>query len=126
MKRNTLIGLFCLLLGACSGIGLAAVKPVIEVEIVNQSSRDLQNAEARFGEHACKWGFVGMKFTKSYLFYPHRITGQATLQWDGPAGVRVEKLDLSKIYAPGKSGRLTFTVHDKRVEVSFVETNAKK
>jgi hypothetical protein len=121
MKLNALLGFFCLLLGACSGNGLAAVKPSVDVEIVNQSARDLQNAGARFGEHACEWGFVGKTFTKIYLFYPHPITAHAELQWDEPSGRRVEKLDLSKIYSRGKSGRLTFTVHDDRVEVNFRE-----
>lgn len=90
--------------------------------MVNQSARDLENAEARFGDHVCKWGSVVKTASKSYMYYPHPITAQMELHWDA-AGHRVEKIDLSKIYPRGKSGRLTFTVYDDRVEVNFREKN---
>lgn len=50
--------------------------------------------------------------------------GRCRDSWDEPGGHRVEKLDLRKIYPPGKSGRLTFTVHDDRVEAIFREKSA--
>lgn len=98
----------------------------MEVEIVNQSSHDLQNTLARFGGYDCEWGYVGKTFTKSYMFYPHPITAQAELQWDEEGKHCVEKIDLSKIHPAGKSGRLTFTVYYGRVEVSFRETTPNK
>lgn len=119
---RVLLWLICALLAACGGSGLAAMKPEIDVEIVNKSSRDLGNAEVRFGERVCGWGSVGKTFTKIYLFYPHPITAQAELHWYESGGHRLEKLDLSKTYPTGKSGRLTFTVYDGRVEVNFRET----
>lgn len=113
--------LLCALLAACGGNGLAAMKPEIDVEIVNQSSRNLENAQARFGENACAWGRLVRGATAIYLYFPHAITAQAGLHWDEPSGHRAEKIDLSKIYSRGKSGRLTFTVHEDRVEVGFRE-----
>jgi hypothetical protein len=93
----------------------------MEVEIVNQSSRDLQNTKARFGDYAFEWGSVVKGGTKGFGFYPHPITAQTELHWDEAGGHRMEKIDLSKIYPPGKSGRLTFTVFDGRVEATFRE-----
>jgi len=119
MKLNALLGIYCLLLGSCSGGGLSVLKPAVDVEIVNQSTRDLQNAGVRFGEHTCEWGVVGQKMTKIYMLYPHPIPTHAELQWEEPKGRRVEKLDLSNVYRRGESGRLTFNVYDDRVEVSF-------
>jgi len=122
MKLSAMfVGLLCLLLVGCGSGVLAAVKPEVDVEIVNKSSHDLENAKARFGDHACDWGWVIKTATKGYGFYPHPITARAELHWDESGGHRVEKLDLSKIYLPGKSGRLTFTVYDGRVEVTFRE-----
>ncbi len=100
--------------------------PKMEVEIDNQSSRDLQNAVARFGKYDCEWGYVGKTFSKSYLFYPYPITPKAELHWEENGKHRVEKLDLSQICPPGKSGRLTFTVRDRGVEVSFRESSSAK
>lgn len=120
MKPGSLIlGLFFVLLVACGNIRLAAVPPEIGVEIVNRSSRDLENAKAQFGAYSCEWGWVIKGATKGYGFYPHPITAQAELHWDESSGHRVEKIDLRKIYPAGKSGRLTFTVFDDRVEATF-------
>ena len=122
MKLNAIfVGLLCVLLVGCVSHLLAAVKPEVDVVIVNKSSRDLENAEAHFGDHTCRWGWVIKTATNGYGFYPHPITAQAELHWDESGGHRVENLDLSKIYLAGKSGRLTFTVYDGRVEVTFRE-----
>ncbi len=114
-------GLFLVLLAACGNGELSAMRPVVEVEMVNQSSHDLENAEARFGEHICKWGWVVKAASKSYMHYPHPITPEALLHWDERQGRRLERIDLSKTYPRGKSGRLTFTVYDDRVVTSFRE-----
>ncbi len=122
MKLDVLlIGCFCVLLAACSGRGLAAMKPEVDVEIVNQSSHSLENAKARFGDYACEWGWVAKSGTKGFGFYPHPITAETVLHWDEEGKHRVEKIDLLKIYPRGKSGRLTFTVYDGRVEARFRE-----
>jgi hypothetical protein len=109
------------LLAGFGSSGQAGVRPEVDVEIINRSSRDLENATARFGQHACGWGWVIRNATKGYGFYPHPITAEAKLHWDQEGKHRVETLDLRKTYPPGKSGRLTFTVYDDRVEVSFRE-----
>lgn len=119
MKTEHLLPwLLCVFLTACGTSGLASVLKV-EVEIVNQSSRSLENTLARFGGYECKWGYVGK--SASYMFYPHPITAQTELHWDDEGKHRMEKIDLSKIYPAGKSGRLTFTVFDGRVEATFRE-----
>ncbi len=117
---NSVPWLLCALLAACGSSGLSAV-PKMEVEIVNQSSHDLENTRGRFGNYFCAWGRLMKTATASYLSYPHPITPETELHWDVDGKHRVEKLDLRKIYPPGKSGRLTFTVYDGRVEVSFRE-----
>jgi len=119
--KQLLAGIFCVLLFGCAADGLAAVKPEIDVEIINRSSRDMEKAKAHFGEYDCGWGWVIKNSTAVYAFYPHPITADVELNWDEDGKHRVEKLDLSKIYPPGKSGRLTFTVYEGRVEVSFRE-----
>jgi hypothetical protein len=122
MKLTPLmIGCFVVLLAACGCNGLAATGPVVEVEMYNQSSRDLENAEARFGEHICRWGWVVKTSSKSYMDYPHPVTPKVELHWDAEGTHRVEMLDLSKIYPRGKSGRLRFIVDNDRVSVIFHE-----
>lgn len=124
--RTYIIGLSLLLLASCSQSRLALVKPDIDVEIVNVSSHDLSNAKVHFGENVCGWGWVGKAATKGFGFYPHPITAQAELHWDEAGRHRVEKLDLGKIYPPGRSGRLTFTVKDGGVAVSFQERSGSR
>ena len=60
----------------------------------------------------------------NFLSHPHPIAAQTELHWDEDGKPRMEKLDLRKIYARGKSGRLTFTVYDGRVEVIFREKSS--
>ncbi len=115
------IALYCFLLVGCGNSGIAGVKPEIDVEIINLSSRDLENAKAHFGQYVCEWGWVVKNATKGFGFYPHPITPETKLHWDEEGKNRVEKLDLQKIYQAGISGRLTFTIRDERVEVSFRE-----
>jgi hypothetical protein len=95
------------------------MKPAVEVEVINRSSDDLSNAEARFGEYICKWGSLVRTASKSYMYYPHPIAAQTELHWDAAGSHQVRKLDLSKTYPRGSSGRLTFTIYDGRVEVTF-------
>ena len=116
--RHLIPCLLCLLLAACGSRGLGFYTK-IEGQVVNRSSHRLENTEARFGEHRCGWGIVGKTFSAGYMFYPHPITPKAELHWDEEGKHRIEMLDLSKIYPPGSSGRLTFTVYDGRVEATF-------
>lgn len=122
MKLNALFGLLGALLTACTFNGLVVVKPDVDVEIVNQSTRDLLNSRVRFGRNVCEWGYVGKTFSAIYLFYPNPVTHQADLQWEEDDGHRVEKLNLGGIYPAGESGRLTFIVHDDRVEARFTKS----
>jgi len=117
----TCLGAIQLLLAACGGSGLSIVKPDVDVDMINQSSEDLSNASAKFGDNICKWGAVGRTFTAGFMSYPHPITHDVELSWDHAEIHKVEKMDLRKIYPRGKSGRLIFTVYDDRVEVVFHE-----
>jgi len=116
-----LSGFVFVFLYGCNGSGSSVIKTDIEVEIFNQSTIDMENAHVVFGKYICKWGWVSKSTSKGYMFYPHPITADAELHWDEVSGHRMEKIDLRKIYLPGKSGRLTFTVYDDRVEVAFRE-----
>ncbi len=118
---HTISGLLLVMLAACGTSGVAAGRPEVDVEIVNQSSRDLKNALVRFGEFECRWGSVGKALSAGYGFYPHPITQKAELHWDENGKHRTQKLDLSSVFKRGKSGRLTFTVSDDRVDVKFTE-----
>jgi hypothetical protein len=113
---------FCIGVGSCAQVSNL---PQLELEVSNSGSRSVQNTFAKFGDNLCSWGWVSAGATKSYLHFPHPITPDAEMHWDEEGKHRVEKLDLRKIYPPGKSGRLTFTVHDDRVEVTFREKTPK-
>lgn len=115
----------CFAVSARSGIGSSSQGPEVDIEIVNDCQRVLRNSLVRFGDFTCEWGTVIVATSKGYGHFPHPITPDAELHWDEDGKPRVEKLDLRKIYPPGKSGRLTFTVHDDRVEVTFREKGAK-
>ena len=127
MKLNNLCaGLLCLLLVGCGNSGLVAGTTDVDVEIVNRSSHNLENTQVRFAGKVCAWGRLMKTATAIYLFFPNPITPQAEVEWDEPTGHRAEKLDLRKIYPLGKSGRLTFTVFDGRVDVGFRERTGAK
>lgn len=110
-----------LLLTGCSVSGLVGVKPDVDVEIYNLTSRNLMNAEVRFEKYACQWGTVAAHTSASYLFFPHLITSKSELHWDLNGEHFVETLDLTKVYRPRSSGRLIFTIHDEKADVSFKE-----
>lgn len=125
MTGHILISIaFAILTGACAR-GSDTFRPQIEVEIVNSSQCDIEDSRVHFGGNECRWGWVSKTARKSYLRYPHPVTPDVELHWNEDGKHRVEKLDLRKIYPPGKSGRLTFTVHDGRVEVTFREKTPK-
>jgi hypothetical protein len=96
--------------------------PSVDVEIINHSSHDFENAKAVFGSFECKWGWVIRTTTAVYAFYPHPITAGAVLSWSekerGPQSV---SLDLRDIYPQGAAGRLTFTASDSGVKASFLK-----
>ena len=94
-------------------------RPDVDLEIVNRSTESLRNTTAHFDDSICEWGAVGKTFTAAYLFFPNPVSMDVELHWDESSGHRVEKIDLRKIYPAGKSGRLTFTVFDDRVEATF-------
>jgi hypothetical protein len=103
-----------------TGCMTMAGSPKVDVEIVNHSSHDFENAKADFGSFECKWGWVIKTTTAVYAFYPHPITAKAVLSWSekerGPQSV---ELDLVDSYPQGAAGRLTFTVSDSGVKVGF-------
>lgn len=113
-----LLALFLVPLAAC---GMVLRRPAVELMIVNKSAYVIKEARVYLGANVCGWGTVIPAGTKGYMHYPHPITPEAELHWEGANGPQVRKLDLKKIYPTGKSGQLVFTVFDDRVEVKFTE-----
>jgi hypothetical protein len=121
MNRSTFVATVAFtMLASCRNNLFVDVKPEVDVQIVNRSSHSLQNAVAQFGDHVCEWGNVGKTFSAGYGFFPHPITLQTELRWDEDGESTTKKLDLTGIYIPGKSGRLTFTVEDGGVTAGFL------
>jgi hypothetical protein len=123
MKFAYLLGGFLVALLTGCGTG-ALFSRQVDIGIVNESSKDLGNTVVRFGANECSLGFVAKTASKVFLFYPEPITAKAELRCATVSGPRVEAVDLSKVYSSGKSGRLTFTVYDDRVEVIFNERSS--
>jgi hypothetical protein len=109
----------CCLLASCLGSRGASSKPDVDIQIINMSSVDIENAGAQMGAHQCKWGWVVKGGSKSYLSFPHAIGLEVTLTWDEQSRHRTEKMDLKKVYREGTSGRLIFTIYDERVAAEF-------
>lgn len=107
------------LVGACSCGSPSAMNPAITLEIVNESSDDIRNAEVRFSESSCKWGTVVRNTSASYISYPHSISSDAEMHWDSGGVHHNEKIDIRHIYRFGDSGDLTFTVYDSHVSAEF-------
>lgn len=113
-----LLALVFIPLAAC---GMVLRKPAVEMVIVNKSDNVLEESCAYLGTNVCEWGVVIPSTSAGYMHYPHPITLEVELRWEGKDGAQVRKLDLKKIYPTGKSGQLIFTVFDDRVEVKFIE-----
>jgi hypothetical protein len=121
MNHSLLSGVLCAFLLTNVSCQVMATRAVVDVSIENKSDRDIHNARARFGDFACSWGIVSSGAKKIYGNYPHPINVDAELHWEVDGQHKVQKLDLRRIYTRGKSGRLSFTIHDDRAEVSFRE-----
>lgn len=92
----------------------------VDAVMVNQSSRDLSNAEVVFGTNRCPVGTLARTATASYLFYRAPITDHANVRWwEKEHDQRSEVLDLRGIYPKDGRGRLTFTISDSGVKVSY-------
>lgn len=123
MRFACLLGVFLGTLLVGCGTGTLFSRQV-DIGIVNESSKDFITAVLRFGPNDCNLSPVAKTASKVFLFFPDPVTPEAELRCTTPTGPRVEKIDLRKIYPGGKSGRLTFTVFDDRVEVTFLERSS--
>lgn len=111
---------FLITLLVCCGCAAVSVRPEVDVEVVNLSSRDLSKTEVQFGHHVCSWGTAVRTAAAIYLFYPHPITSTATVRWwEKDHGQMLETLNLRETYPNGAAGRLTFTISDEGVTASF-------
>lgn len=122
MNHSLVTGVLCAFLFTSVSCQAIAMRAHVDVSIENKSSRGIQNARARFGEFACTWGLVSSGAKKIYGDYPHPITAETVLHWEFNGEPKSQKFDLQKIYSPGKSGRLSFTIYEDRAEVSFRES----
>jgi len=118
--RFYILALFFVPLAAC---GMALRRPAVELMIVNNSVYVLKEARVYLGGNVCGWGTVIPGGTKGYLHYPHPITPDAEMRWEGDGGPHIRKIDLKKIYPKGKSGQLVFVVFEKHIEVKFIEAS---
>lgn len=121
MKFSLLFVVLCALLFTAASCQVAGVRPELDVSVENKSSRDVEHVRAKFGDYACSWGNVGRTFKAIYGQFSHPITSQAELQWDVDGKRRTQKFELGGIYPSGKSGRLSFIIHDDHAEVTFRE-----
>ncbi len=126
MKRPFLCCLLCTLLFASMGCQVMVMHIEVDVSVENRSSRDIENARARFGGFACSWGLLSSGAKKIHGQYPHPITAEAELHWEVNGQHKSRKFDLRELYSPGRSGRLAFTIYDDRAEVSFRELSSAK
>jgi hypothetical protein len=126
MKFVIPVLVLAVLLTSCGGNGIRLSNPEVDVEIFNRSSRDLRESGVKFGEFMCAWGTVVRTGNAVYVFYPHPITLTAVFSALYGTEPREEKLDLKNVYIPGKSGRLSFTVFDDRVEATFKTEGSEK
>lgn len=94
-------------------------RPRVDIAFVNHSSADLEAVSARFGQHECGVGLLGRTFLKGFGDFGHPITNDVEVRWEVNRTLKVERLDLRKVYPPGRAGRLTFTITDKGVSASF-------
>ena len=99
-------------------------RPRVDIAFVNQSSTDLEAVSARFGQYECGGGYLGRTFLKGYGDFRHPITNDVEVRWEVNRTLKVERLDLRKVYPPGSAGRLTFTITDKGVSASFAVESA--
>jgi hypothetical protein len=111
-----LIGLYFCVRGS-----MAAAAFNLEVEIVNRSASTLTDTQIHFGKDRCEWGVVVKNGRKVYGSYQDPIPSRAEFHCEVNGQHRVEYLDLKNVYPSRRSGRLTFTVYDDRVEPSFLE-----
>lgn len=93
--------------------------PPIEVELFNFSSEDIREAEARFGEAICSWGYVSSRVSASHMSFSQPITDEAVLTWRGSRGPRSERVNVKAVFQRGVRGRLSFRLYDNRIDVRF-------
>ncbi|MEY4201838.1 MAG: hypothetical protein RLZZ265_3578 [Verrucomicrobiota bacterium] len=94
-------------------------RPRVDIAFVNHSSADLEAVCARFGQYECGVGHLGRTFLAGYGNFRHPITNDVEVRWEVNRTLKVERLDLRKVYPPGRAGRLTFTITDKGVSAGF-------
>ena len=122
MNRNGI--LVCLVFGialiGCTTHGLAALRPDVDVAILNRTSKPLEKAAVHFGKNYCAWGWVAVGGNAVYLLYPYPITENASLEWIHGDLKKSRQIDLKGIYPKGKNGRINFVVEDSTVTAVFI------
>jgi hypothetical protein len=93
----------------------------IDIELKNSSSNDAEEGEIYFGKYFV-FGphcFVGKSYSKTYIDYPDVNGSSAEVEWTSKGTKHDKTVDFRKVMPEKKSGQLTFTIFDDRVEVSF-------
>ncbi len=107
------------LVTCCACRSVAGVN--IDVELKNETSGDVREAEVHFGKHFVfgEHCFVGKGFSKTYIDYPYVEPGKVEVAWTVSGKAQTRPIDISKLIPKGRSGTLTFTIHDDNVKASF-------
>ena len=112
--QSLFFGLVALFVAGCGHSSRRGV----DLEVVNRSTRLLQNVQANFGTSVCDWGVVGNNATKGYMAYTGSIGSGAELKWEVDGRLVAKNVSLVGRYRPGVTERLTFLIYDDRVEVA--------
>lgn len=113
--------LVCLVIVGLFIGGCARARTHVDLTLKNKGAATLENAELVSTNSICSWGTVVAGGSATYMEFAKPVSSAAEMHFVRAGVSRTDKLDLGKVYQPGQSGELTFTVYDDRVEVSFVE-----
>lgn len=113
--------LVCLVICGFFIAGCARARTHVDLTLKNNSAATLENAELVSTNSICSWGAVVAGGSATYMVFAEPVSSVAELHCVCAGVSRTERLDLSRVYQPGQTGELTFTVYDDRVEVSFAE-----
>jgi len=92
-----------------------------DITLNNSASNNIQEADVTFGEYVlfnppCS---IGKGYGATYVDYPYLSGTNADVEWISKGTKFKKTVDFEKVMPKSKSGLLTFTICDDRVEVRF-------
>lgn len=114
--RSLLICLLLTMLLACKQQSNTS----IDIAFRNQTTNELDFVEASFGENTCSSGVLIPNALSVTIGYRYQITQVARVRWKATNGVvKIKEVTVNGIVPPRTSGRMTFSIHEDRVVVTF-------